>query len=1299
MATPIDPRLYGGATPSDPYSKATANRTGPVEPVARFLWSNVAKPVVRGTAKPFFGFASGITGKDYNVVIPGTRTEIGSGHQMQDYRDERSGKITAAELKARQKKQFGSDMGDALAIGTTALPGGRLVSSLGGKAAGAVGRAGGNKVLQALAKTGVNATSDYTLGAGFGVASALAEGETDPLKILSRANTTGLFGAALPIGFAGAGAAVPLARKGAAKVLLGDSKAKFGDALEQAEKGWAAKRAAVATSAKNAERGMVTVKSPDGKELQIQQRFAKANFTAPNADRGFVRNKLVEIADSVKGAAESTAAAGVRTLRRLDQNFLNSEAPIEALAAKMEAHDPEAAVAMRKAQSEFQAKTDIAAGRAFTTHDEITNGMLKGDPRLNSAFDQMSDVRTKLETVRDTATPEARAALQADLDKTLNQLSPTERAAVEEAHKAMIKANEANLDRLVEGGILSKEKAAMLKEKHPNYSKLLVKEYTEGGSNMFGGQASQKALKETGLKSRKTGADFDITNVGASEANTLNHAMTEERVMTNLRNQSIVDADMKNGTGMFKPLWTADDEKAKQALIGEMTQYAGIKDALNAEVGNVKAAGTLGLLKQKAADRKQSMRLSNQEIGGSTARKSFLSEAEDERWNKILNSTDEQLKPLVDELATTNEVKSKLYTQIKALRDKAKQATQSETAVPVFRNGVKELHEPTDPRLGEYFKRQNEAGIEAPKFVEGLSNFTKKFATQLNPVFTLKNFMRDQQDRLANIGLGFSPKRLARATTEAWEHVNGRPTELTLRAARLGGPLSSAGYDMSSGFRRLAEKGGKKGVVGTVSNLAEASELATRINILQEAEAAGITDPQQLRDLMRNGTLDFSIGGDMAKQVNKWIPFTTAAINGLRTQLKSLTKDPAGYARRQQILAVYPQLLLDSHNKQYDSASTIPQNDRNLNHIFVYGEGTDSDGKKFPKYFKIPKGQATRLFSNITRIITNENLEPEEMSRYIVKQFGTMIPIVNSESSTPVPMPFGSIGQAIYGIQTNKDYMGRDIVSQGNLNKSRLGQTNKFTSDLAKDSAKALAEVTGIELSPAKMEYFFRTAGSGAGSTILSAANNIYDVARGKKLTGTQDDSLSAKAASAAITQGFIGTGSSGVDLGVTAKNAEALKAKQDADFQTSERYKANMDEMKNAKTQEEKEAVLKSLQERGELTPDFQKYVIAESKKKTGVFAVDPTASSNMKAIQMTNYLNTLDGSEAQQAAIKDFGAKNLLTPDVQDSLVAYKLYKKLNGATPADITQMVQSFEEKGLMNDNVKKKILEYKKGKAP
>lgn len=1156
-------------------------------PLARFLWSNIAKPVVRTAAAPVLGFATGVknlagSAGDVTLKVPGTSTTLRPGISGEALvKGTSKNKVVRQEGIDALRRQSAEQLSDAANTALTLLPGaGMATTKIGTKVASGIASRGGGKVLQTLGKVGTQAVGDYATGSVVGAASSVAGGEKDPLKILEQANATGLFGAALPIGFSAVGASIPVVRSGAARVLLGDSKAKFGDALEAAEKGWVAKRAADELKAKTARNDLIKIKSKDGSELIQKRRYAQDNLTAPNADRGVIRNKLSEIADTIKGGAEAASAATVRTVRRLDQNFLNSEAPIEVLATKMQEVDPESAALMRKAQSEFQAKTDIAAGNALATHDEITNGILKGDPRLQSALDQVSDVRTKLETIRDSATPEARAAMQADLDRTLNQLSPAERTAVEEAHKATIRANEANLDRLVEGGIISSEKAAMLKEKNPNYSRLLVREYMEGKSNTFGGRSSDRVLKETGLKSRKTGADLDLDTLGASEANALNHAMTEERVMTNLRNQSIVDADMKNGTGMF---------------------------------------------------------------------------------NKVNQP--------------------------------------SENAVTVFRNGEKEFYEPTDPRLAEYFKKQNETGLEAPKFVEALSNFTKKFATQLNPVFTIKNFMRDQQDRLANIGLGFSPKRLARATYEAGEHVAGRPTELTLRAARLGGPLSSAGYDMSSGFRRLADKSKKTGVAGKIKELAETSELATRINILQEAEAAGITDPEKLRDLMRNGTLDFSIGGDMAKEVNKWIPFTTAAINGLRTQLKSLAKDPAGYARRQQILAVYPQLLLDAHNKQYQSASTIPQNDRNLNHIFVYGEGVDSEGRKFPKYFKIPKGQATRLFANITRIITNEGLEPKEMSGYIMEQFGTMIPVINTGSQTPVPTPFGSIGQALYGIQTNKDYMGRDIVSQGNLSKAKLGQTNKFTSDLAKDSAKALANVTGIELSPAKMEYFFRTAGSGLGSTVLSAANNAYDAARGKELTGTQDGSLTSKLASAAVTQGFVGTSNSDVDLSVTAKNESAVKADQDADFELAERYRSNMDEMKNAKTQEEKEAVLKDLKSRGELTPDFVKYVIAESKKKKGVFSVDPTASSNMKAIQMSNYLNSLDSVEEQAEAIKGFGAQNLLTPDVQDSLVAYKLYKKLNGTTQGDAVQMIQQFEEGGLLNDNVKRKMLEYKKGKAP
>lgn len=1407
----------------------------------KWLAQNIVKPVIRGAVKMPAVFASGVLGRDVNFRIPGTSTELGSGHQYQNFADEKAGRITRAEFNAREGKALGENLGDALALGTSVGGGGlgKLGATLGGKVASRVGTEltgealasaltatgkqaikkagqkivqqgakkyvvqGGGKLMTNLAKGAGNAATDYTLGAGFGAAGAIAEGKSGT-DILKQANMTGLGGVAFPLAMGGVGKLAAPARSGLAKVILGSTESKFGNAFREAEIGWSAKAAAKEVAEKQAERELVKVNGADGVAKEFERRYLPDNFVAPNANRG-IGGKLASLASAIKektgDAAASVSMSAVKGARRFNKTFFGSEAPIEAIAKYIEEKNPEGAARIRTNQSGYQARTDLAHGYALNMKDDVENGILHGDDSKNAALNMVSDIRTKLETPRTNVTPEERVALQKKLDDALAQFSPADRAEIEAAHKLSIQHNAENLDAMVDGELMSPEDAQFYKEKYPNYSKQVVKEHLEGGTSNFGGKGESRSIKNTGIKARKEGGQLDADTMTASEANALNYAYTQEKILTNKRNDAIIT---EGGEELSTPLWTKADGDASKVVVGLMSEHAGVKDALTAEVSAVKKGGRVELGKQKAADRAEATRLANEikaraRADGKTVRETYdnlmapdikaakeagttelgkqtsaakreadrlakiarsvegkggaartrsivmetngrsynqatrdavakelglleetagamkaagreqadalvaagkadavtaqyeFNQQAKERWDKIVAMKDEELRPLIDDLAMTNEAKSALYEQLQALRLKAKAAAASETAVPVFRGGVKELYEPKDPLLAEYFAHQRSEENKVPAWMEAATNFTKRFATQINPLFSLKNYLRDQQDRLANIGLGWSPKGTAKSLWHAREYAAGRLTPEVKEILTVGGPLSSGGYDVSSGFRRLVDKGQKKGAIGFIERAAETSELATRMNIYDEAIRAGITDKVKIRELMRNGTLDFSIAGDFTREANKAIPFLSAGVNGVRTYLKNVAKDPSGWARRQQMLAVYPTLLLDSYNSRYDSFKNVSQSEKELNFIISYGEGTDAEGKKYLKYFKIPKGQATRMVSNMTSIITNPRLTDRDAGDAIMKQFVSMIPIVNSASSNPVPTPFGTIGQTIYGIQSNQDYMGRDIVGQGNEKKAKLAQTNKYTSDLAKDATQTISDVTGglVQFSPAKFEYFFRTIGSGFGSQMVTGLTNAYDASRGKEI----------KPSGTFLAGGFVGDSNSDVPLDVKYANKRLTQNAQDAEFEEQKKNEGNLEKLRDPNTpNEEKQALLVTLGQTGEL-PNFMEYAKTQVKKKSGVFTIDTTQTVNIQAAEFTNYLDTLGSNEEKKAAVASAIKNNLVTPSFLESAKAYKVYQRINGMSNAEKKQEIQRMIASGELNKNVLTKMAEFKKINAP
>ena len=68
------------------------------------------------------------------------------------------------------------------------------------------------------------------------------------------------------------------------------------------------------------------------------------------------------------------------------------------------------------------------------------------------------------------------------------------------------------------------------------------------------------------------------------------------------------------------------------------------------------------------------------------------------------------------------------------------------------------------------------------------------------------------------------------------------------------------------------------------------SELATRYAVVKAAKRAGVTDPNEIRELARNATIDFSVSGQSMREVNKVVPFLNARTQALRNTLKAFAK-------------------------------------------------------------------------------------------------------------------------------------------------------------------------------------------------------------------------------------------------------------------------------------------------------------------------------------------------------------------------------------------------------------------------
>lgn len=804
---------------------------------------------------------------------------------------------------------------------------------------------------------------------------------------------------------------------------------------------------------------------------------------------------------------------------------------------------------------------------------------------------------------------------------------------------------------------------------------------------------AKRIAKEIRLQAKKKGSDvkgvfksiFDqdrknVIKEGAKEINKQTSAITKEAS----RQSKAVGAILGRSGSSF----------ARKSVMKDLAGYNETKKNLVAQ--------ELGLIDElankfsSAADEQAALYSRIGKEASLTASKSFLDDALETRWSKIMSATDTELIPLIDDLQATNAEKQLLFKQFKELRDKTEGASPLET-VTVFNNGVKETYIIRDSSVLDYFKKvEKEDNSKIMKVLKFAGDWTRKTATQYNPVFGFKNAIIDYQNANSNLpaGMTLAIDEWIDGFTKSKQLVSGlKPGEKvddTIQYMMDNGiPLTSFGKELSKKDSKalssiIKGKEASMNPLNVVMDGISQSELATRYAVVKAAKRAGITDPNQIRELAKNATIDFSVSGSTMKEVNKIVPFLNARTQALRNTLTAIAKDPAGFTRKQQLMSIYPQLMVDQWNKRFD-LSRIPEYERDNNIILVLGEKTDEDGNKDIKRISIPRSDGQKIFPKIMEAMMDETKTAAEKTAQMVKSFAQFSPVDG------MPQLGGSFGNAITGLRTNKDWRGYDIVPQSSIDGPNRSQVSKSTSPTIRKGTEFLAKLTGqtetsdgaIDLSPKKTEFLAKTIGGGVTTQILKGADAAFNYADTGELNMSKLPGVDVAYREDALP----------VDPKIVEQNKEFEKADKLKKFNTSEKAKELLNQIKET-PKEERGALLDKLSESGELTADVQEKMKAEVKKKGYVGGVNPSASNLIKSKEILTYLDKAKTPEEKSARYDELEKANLLSDGAKDYMMAWKFVEKLNEAkTPAEKEAIIDKFAPK--MTEEVKKAAIDIKK----
>jgi len=167
-----------------------------------------------------------------------------------------------------------------------------------------------------------------------------------------------------------------------------------------------------------------------------------------------------------------------------------------------------------------------------------------------------------------------------------------------------------------------------------------------------------------------------------------------------------------------------------------------------------------------------------------------------------------------------------------------------------------------------------------------------------------------------------------------------------------------------------------KHIRNLLEKISSSVELAPRLGVYDRAIKQGLSK-REAALLARKSTIDFNRGGITVKQLNQWIPFLNARVQGRLNVAEALGVMGGGttaqrLARFKQTApkiftaVIIPGMATYAYNRYYypEQHDDIPEYIRQNYYPIIIGEETGRTGEKEPKYLVIPKGDVGQVFWN-----------------------------------------------------------------------------------------------------------------------------------------------------------------------------------------------------------------------------------------------------------------------------------------------------------------------------------------------
>lgn len=294
----------------------------------------------------------------------------------------------------------------------------------------------------------------------------------------------------------------------------------------------------------------------------------------------------------------------------------------------------------------------------------------------------------------------------------------------------------------------------------------------------------------------------------------------------------------------------------------------------------------------------------------------------------------------------------------------------------VFKNGIKEEYAVIKD-VAEAMKGLNakQMGV-VDKLARTQSGMLRAGATALNIEFFISNLLRDFQTAMVTYPKGFF-------FVHNW--LDGFFTTLLRKPSyklwKKSGGAFSTWLKMNQKKQILQDvTASERGrIFKTITNpkklieeLGSLFEEATRVGAFKKARRQGL-GLEESGFISRDVTIDFSKSGNTMRILNMWIPFLNARMQGTINIAKAIKTRPFKSAAIIGGSVALPAIVTYMHNLQKfpDLYKKIPQWEKDMNFPIILGRGKDSEGNEIPIGFKIPKGDAGKVFGNAIEYALN----------------------------------------------------------------------------------------------------------------------------------------------------------------------------------------------------------------------------------------------------------------------------------------------------------------------------------------